>query len=106
VKPARPKTIDEYLAAAGADQRPALQKLRKSIRTIVPAAEECINYGVPAFRLGGKCIAGLGASSKHCSYYPMSGAVVAQLRDELKSYATSKGAIQFEPAKPLRATLC
>jgi uncharacterized protein YdhG (YjbR/CyaY superfamily) len=102
---AKPTTIDEYFATAGADHRVALQKLRKTIRAIVPEAEECINYGVAAFRLNGKCIAGLGAAAKHCSYYPMSGAVVAKLRDELKAYATTKGAIQFEPTKPPPASL-
>ena len=103
--PAKPTTIDEYLAAMKVDQRVALQKLRRTIRAFVPAAEECINYGVAAFRLDGKCIAGLGAAVEHCSYYPMSGAVVAALRAELKGYATSKGAIHFEPAKPLPASL-
>src|SRR5262249_2286104 len=94
-----------YLAAAGADQRAALQKLRRTIKAMVPAAEECITYGVAAFRLNGKAVAGFGASAEHCSFYPMSGAIVAALRDELKGYKTSKGAIQFQPAKPLRASL-
>ncbi len=100
-----PKTIDEYLATAGADQRTALEKLRKTIKAIVPTAEECIAYGVAAFRLNGKAIAGLGASTNHCSYFPMSGAIVAALRDELKGYETSKGSIRFQAAKPLPASL-
>jgi uncharacterized protein YdhG (YjbR/CyaY superfamily) len=103
--PAKPTTIDEYFAKAGADHRVALQKLRKTIRATVPQVQECINYGVAAFRLDGKCIAGLGAAAKHCSYYPMSGAVVAKLCNELKAYTTTKGAIQFEPTKPLPASL-
>lgn len=99
------KTIDEYLAAVSDEQRVALEKLRKTIRAAVPKAEECINYGVAAFRLNGECIAGFGASAKHCSYYPMSGATVATLKDELQKYATTKGSIQFQPDQPLPATL-
>ena len=47
----KPKTIDEYLAALGDEQRAALEKLRKSIRAAAPKAQECISYGLPAFRL-------------------------------------------------------
>lgn len=102
---AKSKTIDDYLENVSKDQRAALEKLRKTIRAAVPKAEECINYGVAAFRLDGECIAGFGASAKCCSYYPMSGSTVATLKDDLKDYATTKGSIQFQPDKPLPVTL-
>lgn len=102
---AKPTTIDDYLKNVSKDQRAALEKLRKIIRTAVPKAEECINYGIAAFRLNGECIAGFGASAKQCSYYPMSGSTVASLRDDLKNYATTKGCVHFQPDKPLPATL-
>lgn len=103
--PAKPKTIDDYLAAVTTEQRAALEKVRKAIRAAAPDAEECINYGVAAFRLDGKSIAGFGASKQHCSYYPMSGAVVAALEQELAKYETSKGAVHFPAEKPLPAAL-
>ena len=99
------KTIDEYLAGVSDDQRVVLEKLRKIIRAAVPKAEECINYGVAAFRLNGECFAGLGATAKHCSYYPMSGKTASTLQNELKGYKTTKGSIQFQPDKPLPAVL-
>ena len=34
------RTIDEYLAAVNADQRAALEKLRKTIHAVAPGAEE------------------------------------------------------------------
>lgn len=102
---AKPTTIDDYLKNVSKDQRAALEKLRKIIRTAVPKAEECINYGIAAFRLNGECIAGFGASAKCCSYYPMSGSTVASLKDDLKNYATTKGSVQFQLEKPLPATL-
>ena len=52
------KTIDQYLAALGDDQRAALEKLRKDIRAAAPAVEECISYQIPAFRLDGKLLGG------------------------------------------------
>jgi hypothetical protein len=42
-----PKTIDEYLAALPTDRHEALEKLRKTIKAIVPRAEECISYSMP-----------------------------------------------------------
>jgi len=103
--PAKPTTIDDYLANVTPDQKAALEKVRKAIRAAAPGTEECINYGVPAFRLGDKCVAGFGASAKHCSYYPMSGRVVTELAHDLTGYKTSKGSIQFPADKPLPAAL-
>jgi uncharacterized protein YdhG (YjbR/CyaY superfamily) len=101
----KPETIDDYLARVSDDQRAALEKLRKTIRTIVPKAEECISYGLAAFRLDGRPIAGFGASGNHCAFYPMSGATVATLKDDLKDYETSKGAIRFPVDQPLPVAL-
>lgn len=97
------KTVDEYLATVNPDQRSALQRLRKTIQAAVPKAEECISYGIPAFRLNGKFLVGLGAATKHCSFYP--GAVVATLGVDLKGYDISKGTIRFQPDKPLPSAL-
>jgi uncharacterized protein YdhG (YjbR/CyaY superfamily) len=99
------KTIDEYLAALSDDKRAALEKLRKAIRAAAPKAEECFSYGLPAFRLDGKLIAGFGAGANHCAFYPMSGSIVAAHKDELEDYDTSKGAIRFQSGRPLAATL-
>ena len=99
------KTFDDCLASIGEDNRAALEKLRKHIKAIVPKAEECVSYGLAAFRLDGKPIAGLGATATHCAYYPMSGSIVATLKDDLKNYETSKGTIRFLAEKPLPVAL-
>jgi uncharacterized protein YdhG (YjbR/CyaY superfamily) len=100
---AKPKTIDEYLAPLSNDKRAALERLRNTILTAAPGAEECISYGLPAFRLDGRMLVWLGASAKHCAFYP--GAVVEAHRDELKDFDTSKGTIRFQPDNPLPATV-
>ena len=102
---AKPKTIDDYLKNVTNDQRVALEKLRKTIKAVLPKSEECIDYGVAAFRLNGTAVAGFGASAKHCSYYPMSGKTVGTLQDELQNYKTTKGSIQFQTDKPLPVAL-
>ena len=101
----KPKTIDEYLAPLSDDQRAALEKIRKTIWAAAPQAEECISYGLAAFRLNGKPLVGFGASAKHCAFYPMNGSTVAAFKKELKNYDTSKGTIRFPASKPLPAAL-
>ena len=106
---AKPKTkvttIDEYLAAVSADKRAALDKLRKTIKAAAPKAEECISYGLAAFRLNGKPLVAFGAGANHCAFYPMSGYTVEAHKDELKNYDTSKGTIRFPADKPLPVAL-
>ena len=66
----KPKTIDDYLAALSDDKRAALEKLRKTIKAAAPEAEECISYGLPAFRLNEKLLVAFGATANHCAFYP------------------------------------
>jgi uncharacterized protein YdhG (YjbR/CyaY superfamily) len=103
-KPARkPNSFDDYLAAQTPDKRAALQKLRKAIRSAVPKAEECISYGIAAFRLNGKFFVGLAATTKHCSFHL--GATLQRHMDKLKKYDVSKGTIRFQPDDPIPAAL-
>jgi uncharacterized protein YdhG (YjbR/CyaY superfamily) len=87
-----------------ADQRAALEKLRKTIRAVAPQAEECISYRIPAFRQNGMLV-GFGATPNHCAFYPMSSSTVAAHQDELKDYDTSKGTIRFQADQPLPVAL-
>ncbi len=103
VKAAR--TIDEYLGGLTAENRGALQKVRRAVHAAAPKAEECISYGMPAFRLNGKLIAGFRAAADHCSFHPMSGTTVATLKSELAGYDTSRGTIRFSTRAGLPATL-
>jgi uncharacterized protein YdhG (YjbR/CyaY superfamily) len=100
-----PRTIDEYLGGLTAENRAALQKVRRAIRAAAPKAEECISYGMPAFRLNGKLIAGFRATANHCSFHPMSGSTVATLKAELAGYDTSPGTIRFSARSGLPVPL-
>ena len=88
-----------------ADQRAALEKLRRTIRTVAPKAEECISYGLAAFRLNGRPLVGFAAWANHCAFYPMSSATVKAFQDQLKGFETSKGTIRFSTDKPLPAAM-
>jgi uncharacterized protein YdhG (YjbR/CyaY superfamily) len=97
--------VDEYLANLDEPKRTTLQQLRQTIHSIVPEAEEGIAYGMPAYRLRGKVIAGFAAFKNHLSYLPHSGSVFAEIPDDVAGYVTSKGALQFPIDRPLSTAL-
>jgi uncharacterized protein YdhG (YjbR/CyaY superfamily) len=97
--------IDDYLEALEEPKRTTLAQLRDTIVTIVPDAEECISYGMPAFKLRGKTIAGFAAFKNHLSYLPHSGSVIPQLAKETERYTSTNGSLHFPIDKPLAKTL-
>jgi uncharacterized protein YdhG (YjbR/CyaY superfamily) len=101
----KPRSIDEYLAVVNADQRTVLEGLRKTIRAAAPKAEECISYGIPAFRLNGRSLVFFSAWANHCSFYPGSSNTLKKFRNELRNFQTSKGTLRFSPDKPMPVAL-
>ena len=97
--------VDRYLAGVDEPKRSTLEALRRMIGDVVPEAEEGISYGVPAFRLDGKVVAGFAAFKNHLSYLPHSGSVFPELGDEVAGYKTSSGALQFPIDSPLPRAL-
>lgn len=88
--------VDEYLDASPEPQRRTLTQLRLLLRSILPTAEEGMSYGVPAFKVEGKAVAGYAHAKKHCSYLPHSGSVIEQVEAELlEGYDWSKGTLRF-----------
>jgi uncharacterized protein YdhG (YjbR/CyaY superfamily) len=93
--------IDDYLEQLDEPKRSTLRRLRQTILDVVPDADQGISYGVPAFKLHGKTIAGFAAFKKHLSYLPHSGSVFPELADVLSSYPKSSGALRFDIDTPL-----
>src|SRR5215475_8499957 len=100
----RPRTIDEYLASQDVASRAALGKVRRAILAAAPKAQECISYGVPAFRLDGRFLVAFGAAAQHCSFFPGSFPIEVH-KKALKNYDLSKGTIRFPADKPMPAGL-
>jgi uncharacterized protein YdhG (YjbR/CyaY superfamily) len=98
------QTVDEYLAAVSDEKRATLNALRKAIRAAAPKAEECISYGIPAFRLNGRMLVWFGGGANHCSFYPGAHPIAA-CKTDLKAYTISKGTVRFDIGKPLPASL-
>lgn len=100
-----PKDVDKYLAGIPEPARSTLNKIRAAIRSAVPPeATETISYQIPTFKYKGSLVA-FAAFSNHCSFFPMSMAVMRAFKNDLKNFDTSKGTIRFPMDKPLSAGL-
>ena len=99
------RDIDSYLAGVGEPKRSTLQQLRQCVLDVIPDAEECISYGLPAFKVQGKAVAGFGAFKNHLSYLPHSGSVLPALTADLAGYDGTKGSLHFPVGQPLPPAL-
>jgi uncharacterized protein YdhG (YjbR/CyaY superfamily) len=97
--------VDEYLRGLEEPERSTLQSLRDTILEIVPDAEQVLSYGVPAFRVSGKAVAGFAAFKNHLSYLPFSGSVLGRLANELDGYTMTKSSLHFPVDRPLSKAL-
>jgi uncharacterized protein YdhG (YjbR/CyaY superfamily) len=100
-----PSAIDEYLKGLPEDRRAALEDLRAKIHAVVPGAQECISYRMPAFRVHGVVVAGFRATAKGCSYYPFSGSTLRSLARDVGRYKQTKSALHFSSDEPLPIAL-
>jgi len=94
-----PKTIDDYIAASSQDVQPILEKIRSTIRSSAPEAEETISYRIPAFKQNGILVY-FAAFKNHIGLYPPIKADAALARAVAK-YAGEKGNLRFPLDQPI-----
>ncbi|MBM2816463.1 MAG: hypothetical protein HW421_3225 [Ignavibacteria bacterium] len=94
------KDIDSYLTLVPENFKILLEKLRQTIKALVPEVEETISWGMPAFKYNGLLLY-FAAFKNHCSLFPGNSKLILQLKDELKDFKTSKGTIHFTIENPL-----
>jgi len=92
------------MASVAKEARPALEKIRATIRAVAPQAAEKIGYGMPMFYYLGPLVA-FASFKDHSSFFPMSVRVMEAHKDELKKYSKSKGTIRFPIDHPLPSAL-
>lgn len=100
--PAPEAAFADYLAAQPEPQRTTLLTVAARLRTILPDAEACISYGMPAFKCDGAAIAGIAGFKAHCSYFPHSGDTVGRVpAAALEGYDWDAGTLRFPIDRPL-----
>jgi len=88
------KTIDDYLSLQTLQDREMLSRIRKAIGEVAKDATEGISYQIPVFKYHGMLV-GFAAFKNHCSFFPMSAALIGNFKKELAGFKTLKGTIQF-----------
>ena len=96
---AKPKDIDEYIAAFSPEVQAILQKIRSTIRKALPDASERIGYQMPAFAQDGDVIY-FAAFKNHIGIYPPVHGD-EQLMQEITRCRGEKGNLQFPLDEPI-----
>ncbi len=96
--------VDSYLESVPPDKRVLLERLRKTIKSAAPKAEEVISYRMPAYKYHGVLVY-FAAFKDHCSFFPGAKSILKTFASELKGYRTSAGTIQFTVENPLPVSL-
>ncbi len=86
-------SVNDYIAQQPKDIQPILEKVRQIILNASPNIVETIKYGMPTYVLS-KNIFHFASNKNHLGIYPSPEPIVV-FKDILKTYKTSKGAIQF-----------
>jgi len=98
---ALPSNVKKHYMSAPSPHRETMLEMRNRILEVIPDAEEVVSYGMPAFKLDGRVLAGLLANKKHVGYYPFSGSILHLFPEELAKFSTTKSAIHVPVDKPL-----
>jgi uncharacterized protein YdhG (YjbR/CyaY superfamily) len=91
--------IDIYLQQFQGLKFKKLQEMRAILQKALPEAEECISYGMPAYRMS-KVLVYFAGNKEHVGFYPTSSGI-RKFEQELGDWKYSKGAIQFPYEKKL-----
>lgn len=65
--PATDPRIDAYIVKAAPFAQPILTHFRALVHRVLPEVEEGIKWGMPAFMIGGKNVAGMAGFKAHCA---------------------------------------
>jgi uncharacterized protein YdhG (YjbR/CyaY superfamily) len=93
-------TVDEYVEALPEDVRPIMEKIRATIRDVVPGVGETISYAMPTFTLDGLPLVHVAAWKKHIGIYPLP-ALDGALADEVAPYRGAKDAMHLPLREPV-----
>lgn len=95
-----PTTIDDYIAAFPEEIQTILQKIRATIKEIVPDAVEAIKYQMPTFVLNKKNLVHYAAFKNHIGFYPTPSGI-EHFKDALSVYVNARGSVQFPLNQPI-----
>ncbi len=96
----KPESIEAYITTFPSDVQIILQEVRATIMTSAPDAQECISYGMPAYKMNGKPLVYFAGYKNHVGFYATPTGHEA-FQKELSIYKQGKGSVQFPIDKPM-----
>jgi uncharacterized protein YdhG (YjbR/CyaY superfamily) len=98
-------TVDEYIAAAPAERRDALNTLRQLCRDELAGYDEAIRNGMPAYLRGGAMEVAFASQRSYISLYILREAALAAHRDGLTGLSVGKGCIRYRRPEQIDAAV-
>lgn len=89
------ETVDDYLEKQPENVQATLARVRAILSKTIRGAEEVISYQIPAYKLEGRAVLYFAGWKDHYSIYPVTDALIEQLKTELAPYIASKGTLRF-----------
>jgi uncharacterized protein YdhG (YjbR/CyaY superfamily) len=97
--PSNPTSIDQYIAGFEPKVQSILKKIRRTIRSAAPQAQETISYNMPAFRQNGVLVY-FAAFKNHIGFYPpVSGNKAVE--KAARPFKGAKGSLRFPYDQPI-----
>ncbi|MGH3345019.1 MAG: iron chaperone [Carbonactinosporaceae bacterium] len=93
-------SIDDYISSFPEDVQIVLEEVRRTIRNVVPTADEAISYQIPAIKLNDRYLVYFAAWKHHIALYPIPTADEA-FEQEIAPYKAGKGTLRFPFRKPI-----
>ncbi len=93
-------TVEDYLADRDDEVRAVLQELRRTIRSVLPDAEERISYQIPTFAVRGRAVVHIAGWRGHVSLYPVPRRD-QELAAELAGFVAGRGTLKFPLGTPI-----
>ncbi len=95
--------VDAYIRTAPKESRAKLRQLRRIVKSVAPKAKEGISYRIPYYDYYGALV-WFAAFKNHVGIF-LRPPVIAEHKQELKGYITTKSAVHFPMGKPLPLAL-
>jgi len=92
--------IDEYIADFPKETQIILNKIRTTIKKLIPESEETISYAMPSFKMHKKAIVYFAGYKNHIGFYATPTGH-KEFKEELSNYKQGKGSVQFPLDKPI-----
>jgi uncharacterized protein YdhG (YjbR/CyaY superfamily) len=100
IDPKPTETVDAYILGFPLEVQKILQKIRHTIRSAAPGAQEAISYRIPTFKLNGRYLIYFAGFKTHVGLYPVP-VDSAEFQDDLAVYGSGKATMKFPLGQPI-----